>query len=114
MDAEAKVLAAHVSRDARDGLIEGAVGPFYVAINRATFLLVTAIFLAIIPVVVYLLRDASVPLIWVVAGGISLEAGAVAHIAVERVLRKPVRQAWMAHGAVSGLLVVTLLAILLG
>jgi len=97
----------------RSDLIEGGVGPFYVALNRAAFFLVAGVFVAIIPVALYLVRDAALPIMITVAGGIALEAGAVAHILLERVMRRPAREAWVAHAIVSAGLAAALVTILL-
>jgi hypothetical protein len=66
--------------DRRDTLIDGEVGPFYVALNYAAFYLLAIIFFVLVPVLAWLVRDAAMPLQAVIAGGSALEAGAVAHI----------------------------------
>jgi hypothetical protein len=95
-------------------LIEGGIGPFYVAVNRAAFLLVAGVFFAVIPVVIYLTRDAATPVALAVVAGIALEAGAVAHIMTERVLGFASRAAWLSHTAVSVAMASALLLFLFG
>lgn len=87
--------------DRRGVLIDGEVGPFYVAMNHAAFYLLAVIFFALVPLVAWLLRDASMPVQAMVAGGSALEAGAVAHIYVERVLRKSAPVGWGVHALVA-------------
>jgi hypothetical protein len=100
------------SRGTDRDLIEGGVGPFYVALNRATFFLVAAIFFAAAPVVAFVLRDAPLALRIAVLAGIALESGAVAHIACERVFHAPARIGWAAHVAVSALVAAALFAVM--
>ena len=96
----------------REPLIDGEVGPFYVALNHAAFYLLSVIFFALVPVVAWLVRDASTPLQVAVAGGSALEAGAVAHIYVQRVLRRSVAEGWAVHTLVTTLSAVVLFAAL--
>lgn len=93
-------------------LIEGEVGPFYVALNHAAFYLLAIIFVALVPLVAWLLRDASMPLQAVVAGGSALEAGAVAHIYVERVRGRSPALGWSVHAVVAAVTAVVLFAAL--
>lgn len=95
----------------RSDLIEGGAGPFYVALNRATFYLIAGVFVAIVPIVLYVIRDAPAPVAAAVALGIALESGAVVHIMIERVMKRPSRLAWSAHIAISIVLAVALLLI---
>lgn len=83
------------------GLIEGEAGPFYVALNRAAFYLLTAVFAALVPLVAWILRDASMPIRAAVSAGCALEAGALAHIYVQRVLGRSAPAAWTAHALVA-------------
>ena len=93
-------------------LIDGEVGPFYVAMNHAAFYLLAVIFAALVPLVAWLLRDASMPIQIAVAGGSALEAGAVAHIYVQRVLGKPAAAGWTVNAVVAALTGVALFAAL--
>jgi hypothetical protein len=110
----AAFMKADAGRHAGGQLIEGGIGPFYVAVNRAAFFLVAGVFIAVIPLVVYLIRDASTPIVFAVVAGIALEAGAVAHIMVERVLTFTARAAWLSHAAVSVAMASALVLFLFG
>ena len=93
-------------------LIEGDVGPFYVALNQAAFYLLAVIFAALVPLVAWLLRDASMPLQVLVAGGSALEAGAIAHIYVQRVRGRSPALGWSVHAVVAALVAAALFAAL--
>ena len=78
----------------------------------SAFYLLAIIFVALVPLVAWLLRDASMPLQAVVAGGSALEAGAVAHIYVERVRGRSPALGWSVHAVVAAVTAVALFAAL--
>lgn len=102
-----------VHRPASGELIEGGAGPFYIALSRQTFYLLAAIFASLAPLVLYLVRDASIPVHVVVILGVSMESGTLAHIYLERIRRSPVLLGWAAHAAVTAALFAMLAALLL-
>src|SRR5262245_50232041 len=89
---------------ARRRLIEGNAGPFYVAMNRATFYLCASIFIITAPIVVYLMRSA--PLGWRISveAGTAIEMGTLLHILVDRVYGWRPLPAWGLHGATAAIL----------
>jgi hypothetical protein len=99
---------------AADGLIVGSVGPFYVALNRATFYLAGAIFLTAAPWIILFIRDAATPVRLVVSFGVSMETGTLVHVWMERVRGMEGLLPWMAHLAVTVVLFGAILALLFG
>jgi hypothetical protein len=97
-----------------DGLIVGSVGPFYVALNRATFYLVGGIFLIVAPVLILLIRDGSTPLRLAVSFGVSMETGTLAHVWMERILGMRGALPWAAHGLITLALFGLILSLLFG
>jgi hypothetical protein len=107
------VTAANRAGDAKPGaggLIEGSVGPFYVALNRATFLLVGAIYALAVVTAGVVLRD--LPAGWRVALalGLGFEAGTVAHIFTGRFLGWPRGRTLAVHAGTGAVVAAALFA----
>jgi len=94
-------VSSDASNNRTDGLVEGSVGPFYIAFSRATFYLLVVIYLTIAPLLVYVIRDASTSVRLVVAAGLAMETGALAHIYLERIRDVHKLASWGAHAVVS-------------
>ena len=94
-------MSSDVSNNRTDGLVEGSVGPFYIAFSHATFYLLTVIYVSIAPLLVYVIRDASTSVRIVVAAGLAMETGALAHIYLERIRDVHKAASWGAHAVVS-------------
>lgn len=90
-------------------LVEGVAGPFYIALNHATFYLLAGIFVSAAPLIVYLVRNASDPARVVVAFGVAMETGTLVHILLERIRGYPVLLSWIAHALVSAVILALLL-----
>lgn len=67
-------------------LIEGRVGPFYVALNAATFYLIAAVYAVASLALVVVLRERAPLLRLALAIFIPFETGLLAHIYVEKLL----------------------------
>ena len=78
-------MSSDVSNNRTDGLVEKFVGPFYIAFSHATFYLLTVIYLTTAPLLVYVIRDSSTSVRIVVAAGLAMETGALAHIYLARI-----------------------------
>lgn len=102
-----------VTREQRaGGLVEGSVGPFYIGFSHATFYLLAGIFATIAPLLIYVIRNSSTSVQVVVAAGLAMETGALAHIYLERVRDIHKLASWGAHAIVSGAALALILAVL--
>ncbi|MBI2724557.1 MAG: hypothetical protein HYX50_05790 [Chloroflexi bacterium] len=102
------------SQDGADELIEGFAGPFYVALNRATFYLLGVIFISMAPLIVFLVRDQPSGVRIAVSIGVAMESGTLVHVYIERVLGMKGPVPWMVHLAVAGVLYIPIYAYLFG
>ncbi len=103
-------MSSAIGNNRTDGLVEGSVGPFYIAFSRATFYLLCAIYLTIAPLLIWVIRDSSTSVRLVVAAGLAMETGALAHIYLERIRDIHKLASWSAHAVVS----LVALAVILG
>ncbi len=88
--------------DRRGGpLIEGGIGPFYVAMNAATFYLIAAAYVVASVLLAIVLRGRAPALRVALAIFIPFEAGLLAHIYVEKLAGWGKRSATLLHVAVS-------------
>jgi hypothetical protein len=101
-----------VERAQRSNLIEGNAGPFYVAMNRATFYLCSGIFIATAPVVIYLMHDAPSGWRYTIEAGTAVEVGTLLHIAVDRIYGWPPSAAWAVHAGAAVAVFVPMLVFL--
>lgn len=95
-----------------EGLIEGRIGPLYVAMNHATFFLCAGLFLVSAPFVILLMRGASAPWRLTVEAGTAMETGTLLHIVVDRIYHWPARWAWGVHFATAVVLFSVMLLML--
>ena len=105
-------MSGDVSNNRTDGLVEGSVGPFYIAFSHATFYLLTVIYLSIAPLLVYVIRDASATVRIAVAAGLAMETGALVHIYLERIRDVHKAASWGVHAVVSIAALALILAVL--
>lgn len=94
----------HVSEPASGAhgrLIEGSIGPFYVAINAATFYLIAAVYLIATLALVVLLRGRAPGLRLALAIFLPFETGFLAHIYVEKLAGWGRRPATVLHLVIS-------------
>ena len=82
-------------------LIEGGIGPFYVAMNAATFYLIAAAYAVASVVLAIVLRGRAPALRIALAVFIPFEAGLLAHIYAEKLAGWGKRSATLLHVAVS-------------
>jgi hypothetical protein len=96
-------VTAAAEPDARRGgpMIEGHIGPFYVAMNAATFYLIAAVYALASVGLLVVLRDRAPLLRLALAVFIPFETGLLAHIYVEKLRGWRTRPAMLLHIAVS-------------
>ena len=82
-------------------LIEGRIGPFYVAVNAATFYLMAAAYTVASLFLIFVLRDRTPMLRLALAVFIPFETGLLAHVYVEKLAGWSRRRATMLHLLVS-------------
>lgn len=82
-------------------LIEGGIGPFYVAVNAATFFLIAGVYLVVSLALVFLLRERAPALRLALAIFIPFETGLLAHVYVEKLVGWSKRRASSLHLVVS-------------
>lgn len=85
----------------REQLIEGAIGPFYVALNAPTFYLIAGAYSVVSVVLVLVLRDRTPGLRLALAVFIPFETGLLAHVYVKKLRGWPKRRSTLLHLAVS-------------
>ena len=85
----------------RQPMIEGRAGPFYVAVNPATFYLIAALYAVVSVLLVFLLRDRAPLLRLALAVFIPFETGLLAHIYVEKIAGWSRRRSGLLHLGVS-------------
>jgi hypothetical protein len=85
----------------RGRLIEGGVGPFYVAMNAATFYLIAGSYTVATLVLAVVLRGRAPGLRLALAVFIPFETGLLAHIYAEKLAGWPGRRALLLHLAIS-------------
>lgn len=93
-------------------LIEGSIGPFYIAISRATLYLLAAVFFPLAGAALFWLRDSAPAVRIVLAFGIGMETGTLIHIFLEKIRGWPAVGARVAHAAAVALVTVVLLGLL--
>ena len=94
-------MASNARRSPPGRLIDGGIGPFYVAINAATFYLIAAVYLVASVALVFILRDRAPGLRLALAIFIPFEVGLLAHIYAEKLACWSRRSAILLHLAVS-------------
>ncbi len=82
-------------------LIEGRIGPFYVALNEATFYLIAAVYAVASDTPVFVLRDKAQGLRLALAIFIPFETGLLAHIYAEKLRGWPAGRARLLHLVIS-------------
>lgn len=82
-------------------LIEGRAGPFYVALNAATFYLIAAVYAVASVVLVFVLRDKAQVFRLALAVFIPFETGLLAHVYVEKLRGWPAGRSRLLHLLIS-------------
>jgi hypothetical protein len=94
--------AAHQSTPRGGGpLLEGGIGPFYVAVNAATFYLIAATYAVATVALALLLRGRAPGVRLALAVFIPFETGLLAHVYAEKVVGWTKRQATLLHVLIS-------------
>ena len=104
-------MSGATSEQRTGGLVEGSVGPFYIAFSHATFYLLAGIFATIAPLLIYVIRDSSASVQVVVAAGVAMETGALVHIYLERIRDIHKAESWGAHAIISAIVFALILGV---